>query len=212
VNCLSFTDFQTMCKVLVTPIEIVSYLDYRKKFYERNRQVDLLIYTDEHDNILLTKPMQEETLVFQFIASSYGVQKVSENEDYLTGFQDILHVMPEHTVAESEENANYSILLFLAHFSRLEIKAFLERVRLAKKMSQNGQYDIAGSIRRVDSEYVIFIVAAKPRCMMSTEYLLQLASQKADVKKLLQVAVYWENNEYFHMDFVLLDNTQKLNS
>ena len=203
MNCISFADFQTMCKVLVTPIEIVSYLDYRKEFYENYRKVDVLIYTDEHDNILLAKPMQEETLVYQFIASVYGVHKITENEDYLTGFQDILHALPEHTVVESEENATYPILLFLAHFSRLEIKAFLERVRSAKKMSQDGKYDIVGSMRRRDSEYVIFVVAAKPKCMLPTEYLLLLARQKADVKKMLQVAVYWENSEYFHMDFSL---------
>ncbi len=109
--------------------------------------------------------------------------------------------MPEHTVEKSEEYADYSILLFLAHFSRVEIKAFLERICLARKMSQNAQYGIVGS-SRVDDKYVIFFVSSKPGCMLPTEYLLQLARQKSDVEKLLQVAIY-ENNAEFRIDYLL---------
>ena len=203
VNCISFPEFQAICKILVTPIEIISYLEYRQRFYEENRQVDLLIYTDQNDDVIITKPLNEEALVFQFLALEYNVEKVLENESYLAEFQAILHIIPEHTVMESEENASYLVLLFLAHFSRIEIKAFLERINLAKRMSKSNQYGIVGSTRRADGEYVIFYVASRARHKMPTEYLLRLARQKTDVKKLLQVVVYWENDFEYRIDYFL---------
>ena len=209
VNCISFPEFQALCRILITPIEIASYLEYRQRFYEENRQVDLSIYIDKQDDVILTRPMKEESLAFQFLAIEYNVQKVSEKESYLTEFQAFLHEMPEHTVTESDQNANYSILLFLAHFSRVEIKAFLERIHLARKSSRRNQYGIVGSTRRADDEYVIFYVAAKKGHKLSMEYLLKLAQQKSDVKKLLQVVVYWENYKKFRIDYFLWDRNQK---
>ena len=202
VNCMSLPDFQEMCRILVAPIEIVSYLEYRQTFYERNPQINLLFYADENDDIILTHPMKEQALVYQFLAIEYNVQKASERTNYLHDFQTFLHLLPEHTVEKSEEAAPHSILLFMAHFNRLEIKAFNERLQLAKEKSKSCQYGIVGSLRREDVKYAIFFVASKPGCMLPIEYLLQLARQKADVNKLLQIVVYWENSEEFRIDYV----------
>lgn len=211
VNCISFEEFQFVCRVLVTPIEIISYLEYRQRFYEKHPNVDLFMYTDENDDIILAKPMNEEALVLQFLAMEYNVKKVFENESYLTEFQVFLHKLPKHTVVKSEENANYFILLFLAHLSRIEIKEFLKRVDLAIESSRDSKYGIVGSTRRTDNKYVVFYVASEQNEKISMEYLLDLARQKSDVQKLLQVVVYWENNIEYRIDYFLWDYTYSIN-
>lgn len=202
INCMSFPDFQTMCKVLVTPIEIVSYLQYRQQVFLANPQVYLSVFVDENENWVFAKPMRNESLVHQFLVKEYDVQIMQENNDYLLDFQDFLHALPDHTVLESEEEAHFSILHFLAHFKRIEIKTFLERVHLAKKISREGETKVVGSIRKEDVKYVVFFVASKTGEVFQTDYLLELARRKTDVAKLLQVIVFWESDEEFRIDFV----------
>lgn len=37
VNCMSLDDFRFMCQELVSPIEIIEYIKWRKEFYEKKR-------------------------------------------------------------------------------------------------------------------------------------------------------------------------------
>lgn len=203
VNCISYSDFQEICKTLVTPIEIASYFKYRIAFYKNNPQVDIFIDSDEDDNIILTRPQKEIALVHQFLSTEYNIQIASEKKDYLYEFQDFLHSLQEHTVEESEELAHHSILLFLAHFNRLEIKAFNERLQRAIIKSRNRQYGIVGSLRNEDIKYAIIFVAPKPGYIYRTEDLLKIVRQKVDVNKLLQIVVYWENSEQYRVDFFM---------
>ncbi len=39
VNCMSIDDFRFMCQELVSPIEIMEYVKWRKEFYEKKEQL-----------------------------------------------------------------------------------------------------------------------------------------------------------------------------
>lgn len=63
INCLSFRDFQTVCRELMTPIEIVEYLKWRLSFYQNNGNVNISIFVGNDDSVLLIRPTSGETLV-----------------------------------------------------------------------------------------------------------------------------------------------------
>lgn len=205
VNCMSYEDFQKMCEVLVTPIEIVEYLEGRLKFYENNGSVDFLIHESEDGTITFTKPKRSEALVFQFLSESYGIQKAQTLERYTQMFRDFLHRLPGHTIIRSEENSDYEMISFFSHFNRLEIQPFIERLDLTVQKAREGEYKLTGSLRNILRKYVILFVSSRYGNGVPMEYLLENVPDKAEVETLLQVVIYWENDLEYRVDFHYCD-------
>lgn len=67
INCMSLAVYREMCRVLVTPMEIVEYLNYRKAIYENHGDLDIMILEKADNQLVLTKPGKNETLVHQFL-------------------------------------------------------------------------------------------------------------------------------------------------
>ena len=205
VNCMSYEDFQKMCEVLVTPIEIVEYLEWRLKFYENNGSVDFMISEMEDGSVTFTRPKRNEALVFQFLAEVYGIQKAQILEKDTQMFRDFLHRLPEHTIIRSEENSDFEMISFFAHFNRVEIQPFLERLDLSVQRAHAGEYKLAGSLRNVLRKYVIFFVSSQYGTGFPMEYLLDCVPNKSEVDILLQIIVYWENDAEYRVDFHYYD-------
>lgn len=205
INCMSFSDFQEMCRVLVTPIEIVSYLEYRNDFYKKYGEINMLMFDSDKDELIITKPSIKESLVYQFLAEEYGFKESTKQGFKLPLFQDFLHSLPGHTVDSSEENGSYKILLFLTHMDRTEISAFMNRIEETRIEAKKGLSGIRKSLRRADNEYAIFFVAGG---IIKMDYLLSIVHEKAFVKRVLEVAIYWEDTENFRIDFWFWDNSE----
>lgn len=203
VNCMSFFDFQEMCRILYTPTEIISYLEYRKALYESQGEVDIMIFDGVDDELVITKPTHKEALVFQFLSERYGYKESTKNSFLIKPFQEFLHQLPEHTVEGSQKNGTYQILVFLAHFDRTEITEFMKRLIATRDEAKVGTEGICKSLRRQDNEYAIIFVAGR---MLKMKYLLSVVRQKAKVKKILEVNIYWEDSENFRIDFLYRDN------
>lgn len=210
INCLSFLDFQTVCRELLTPIEIVEYLRWRLAFYQENGNVNISIYMGDDDSVLLTKPASGEALVHQFLDEQYGIKHAKEMEDYVMPFQWMLHNLPDRVVEESINDSSYPMILFFSHFDRTEIKAFGERINRALKSAKNGEYTIVGSLRNTLRKYVIFFVSTHDGLSLPMDYLEELANKGgADCDKLIQAFLYWENDEEFRIDYVFRDSSNQ---
>ncbi len=205
INCMSFVDFQEMCKVLITPIEIVSYLEYRKELFENHGDVDVMIFDGIDDELVMTKPTQQESLVYQFLAEAYGIQNSVKQESYIPFFKSFMHLLPDRVIKSSIDTGSYDLLLFLAHMNRNEIVSFWTRLEETKKEAKRGVRGILKSMRRVDGEYAILFVAGG---IIDLDTIYSLVQESADVKKVLEVAIYWEDKEYFNVDFLLSDKTK----
>ncbi len=206
INCLSFRDFQTVCRELMTPIEIVEYLKWRLSFYQNNGNVNISIFMGDDDSVLLTKPTSGETLVHQFLAEQYGIENAKEMGPYIVPFQWMLHNLPERVVAESVVNSSYLMILFFSHFDRTEIKAFEERISRALESAKRGEYTVVGSLRNILRKYVIFFVSTHDGLALQMDFLEELARKNgAEFDKLIQVFLYWENDEEYRIDYVFQD-------
>ena len=203
VNCFSYEDFKKMSEILVTPIEIVNYIEWRQKFFEDNGSVDFMIYEADDGTISFTKPNKNESLVYQFLSENYGIQKANELAVDTQMFREFLHRLPEHTVMRSQENSDCEIIKFFAHFDRIEIHQFNEKLELSirEAQNQNKEYTLVGSLRNVLRAYAIVFVSSKYGKSIPMEILYQGTLKKSEVKILLQIIVYWENNTDYRVDF-----------
>ncbi len=101
VNCMSLDDFKYMCRQLLSPLEIIEYIKWRKKFYNKSESMDLLV-TETHKGFLLSKPQKNEMLVQQYLYEQYGEAVLSEDKLYYEIFRQYVSVLYEHTKVESE--------------------------------------------------------------------------------------------------------------
>ena len=200
VNCMSLPDFQIMCSELVSPAEMIDYLEYRHSFYEKNGPVNYLFYKASETDMIISHPTKNEALIHQFLAEKYGVEEVRKGNTLFDHFRWFIQQTAERSTVGRDHEATFTILLFFAHFRRNEIRAFWDRLVLAKDKAQVGEYDIVGSIRRND--YVVFFVASAPNQVFSMDYLLEKARQKCNPTKLMQVYVWWEDAENYHIDYL----------
>ena len=79
INCISYSDFQEMCKNIVSPIEIVEYLEYRQAFYNNYPNCDMYVDLNEK-HIGIVKPKSKESLSRFFGVEKYGLSGISNIE------------------------------------------------------------------------------------------------------------------------------------
>ena len=212
INCMSFQDFQKICRALLSPMEIVEYLKWRLTFYKTHGDVNVSIYMDDKENITLVKPSHGEALCYQFVAENYGRVEDQELEQCIEGFTDFLHNLPDKVVVESEHNGSYPLLLFFAHFNRIEIVNFAKRLRKTLDAAQKGDFRCCASLRNTKQHYTIVFFSTHDSYVFNIDIpdqnvLEQIINQMgvSDFDILLEVVCYWENSEDYHIDFGVTD-------
>lgn len=205
INCMSFSDYCEMCRVLVTPMEIIEYLEYRKTIYEEYGDINIMIFNGVDNEMVLTKPKENESLVYQFLAERYGMKESEKQKLTIQYFRNFLHLLPDRTVNSSVQSASCEILLFLAHFHRYEITEFWNMLEKTKMEAKQGAVGIRHSLRSSIEEYVIMFMA---NGLVSVEKLLPIIKRTVEPKLVLEIDVYWFNEDEFGIDFLLWDDTK----
>ncbi len=205
INCMSFSDYCEMCRVLVTPIEIVEYLEYRKAIYEEHGDIDIMILNGHNNEMVLTKPQEKESLVHQFLAEKYGMKEAENQKMAIQYFRNFLHLLPERTMNSLSKTESYEILLFFAHFHRYEITEFWDLLEKTKNEAKNKQNGIRHSLRSDISEYVIMFMA---NGLVPIEMLLPIIRRVVEPKKIFEIDVHWYNEKEFGIDFLLWEDAK----
>lgn len=201
VNCMSFSDFKKVCETLITPIEIADYLEWRLDFYEKNGEVDTYIYEDEVGNIAISRPRNNEALVYQFLAVEYGISQATSIEKELLIFQDFLHKLPEHTQFHSEDSADFELVRFFAHFCREEIKVFVDKLDKAINKSKKKEFAVIGNMRNVQRKYIVLFLSSQYGVCIPNELIKKMIPVGMETDIILQIITYWTNNEEYSIDF-----------
>lgn len=204
INCMSFQDFKEMCSILMTPYEIIQYLDYRRSFYEQYGEVGIFI-SDTKEGLIISHPSKKETLAHSWLLERYGDCDLSRQNEKLIVFNDFMHSLPKHTIMSSIDDGNYTILLFLACLDRKEICEFIDRLVSTREEAKYNKTGILYSLRRADNEYAIIFVAGE---ILPMDFLLPIIRKKAEVKRLMEVVVFWESETDFRIDFLFWENNE----
>ena len=202
INCMSFEDYREMCRTLISPIEIISYLDYRKRLYEENGEIDIMISDIANDEMIISRPTQCESLVLNFLFQTYGKETINKQIPILHCFRSFLHELPQHTENVYDKEI-YKVLIFLAHMNRREIVAFWEHLISTMEFNKKEKKGIIHSLRRGDNEFAIIFVSG---VILPISKILPLVFLKGEVKRILEVAVYYVSEEEFVIDFLYWAN------
>ena len=151
---------------------------------------DISMYVDKDDNITMVKPTRGEALCYQFVAEQYGIKSEQEMQIYVEFFAKMLQELPDRIVFESEYDSSYPLILFFAHFNRLEIKEFVERIYRTLSTAQERKKNITGSLRNVGQRYVIIFVSSYDGNVIKLDYLEEIAKEKGNFDILLEVVCY----------------------
>lgn len=208
VNCMSIDDFQIMCRELMSPIEIIKYIKWRKEFYEKNGAINLLI-TETENGFFLSKPLQHETLVHQYLYEEYGEELLSKDEFCYELFRQYVSVLYEHTELVSEPDGCYEVMKFLAHLFRDEIKYFVERIEKSITIAKKKRFELVATLRNTQREYVIVFEATEQGERIEPAKLLPIMSEKQNVCTLLQVITHWINENEYRIDFSLWQDNKE---
>ena len=206
INCMSFSDFCEMCRILVTPMEIVEYLEYRKAIYEEHGDVDIMILNGINDEMVLTKPQEKESLVHQFLAEKYGMKNSAKQNPSIQYFRNFLHLFPDRTVNSSIQGGSYDIMLFLAHFHRYEITEFWDLFEHTKSEAKQGAMGVRHSLRSDIGEYVIMLMS---NGLVPVEMMLPSIRRVVEPKQVLEIEIHWFDETAFGIDFLFWDNTKR---
>lgn len=207
INCMSFNDYKEMCEKLISPMEIILYLKYRKDFYYKYGEGDLAVFDGVDDKIYFTKPRYDTSLILQFLNDFYGLDEAERHISKLQFFRLFLHQMPKQITYSSAEDGSFNLISFFAHLNRFEISAFLECMEDTKEQSRNGKKGMLHSLRRDDGSIAIVFVAGKA---LEIEYVRKLiiAKSKKGVKQILEVIIKWIDDEQYNMDFLYRDESR----
>ena len=209
VNCMSIDDFQLMCQELVSPIEIIEYVKWRKAFYEKNGAINLLI-TETKKGFFLSKPQKQETLVYQYLYEQYGDDVLAEENFYYELFRKYVSVLYEHIEVVSEPDGCYEVIKFLAHLFRDEIRCFVERVEKALVIAKRKRFELVGTLRNSQKEYAMVFTATEQGEQIPSEKLLSGVFEKQKVHTLLQIITYWIDDDEYRIDFVLWQDNRSI--
>ena len=209
VNCMSIDDFQRMCQELVSPIEIIEYVKWRKAFCEKNGAINLLI-TETKNGFFLSKPQKQETLVHQYLYEQYGDDVLAEDNFYYELFRQYVSVLYEHIEVVSEPDGCYEVVKFLAHLFRDEIRCFVERVENALVIAKRKRFELVGTLRNSQKEYAMVFTATEQGEQIPSEKLLSVVFEKQKVHTLLQIITYWIDDDEYRIDFVLWKDNRNI--
>lgn len=205
INCMSLADYREMCRVLVTPMEIVDYLEYRKEIYEKYGDIDIMVLESSDNEIFLTKPRESETLVRHFLVEKYEMEELSNQRRCIQFFRNFLRLLPERTVNCSASDGTYNVLTFLSHLHRFEIEAFWERFELTKSEAKQGECGLRYSLRHDIKEYAIVFSA---NALIPIDMLLPTIRKKANPVRILEIEIHWFDDDAFGVDFLYWDDTK----
>lgn len=205
INCMSFRDYQEMCRTLITPIEIVDYLEYRQELFEKHGEIDIMILDGWDNELVLTEPRKHESLVHQFLSEVYGIKNFSKKRQSVQLFRHFLQQLPDHTVESSSSEGAYEIIKFFAHLHCYEIYVVWERIELTKAEARKGVSGITRSLRNDVGEYAILFVANE---FIRMKDLLPIIRRKANPKRVLEIIIYWQDRDIFRIDFLFWDDTK----
>lgn len=210
INCMSFDDYVEMCRTLISPIEIIYYLEYRKRMFTENGNTNCLILNMVGDEIVIATPTQKESLTHVFLAETYGYQEAKNCTESMQFFRSFLHKFPDRISYDTSYGESYNILLFFAHMNRIEISKIWNMLNDTKQESYKRNVGICHSLRSTDSKYVILFIAGE---IIPMDLILPIVLQKSpETKQILEISIYWNNTKQFNIDFLYWNHKLFANS
>lgn len=122
-------------------------------------------------------------------------------ENELLVFQEFLHKLPEHTQIRPVDYADFELVKFFAHFGRVEIRPFVERLEKAIDKSRRKEFELIGNLRNVLRNYIVLFLSSQYDVCIPNEIIKEMVPVGTEIDTILQIVVDWVNDEEYRIDF-----------
>lgn len=197
INIFNIKDFETMCKRLISPMEMIRYLNERIAYSNNNN----LIYENEKRTIL-GKNINENAML-NFYIEKYELDYSKENIDKLSIFNNYLSLFEKHCINNKEQ---YKIFIkFLSSLYAKEIYCLIDRLDIiikkgfSKEMYWNS-YIIS------DNHNLLFISFPKEKYNVEfIDFISNVFMYNFKLNKVLSIISYSIDEENYELDFAICE-------
>ena len=199
INCISFVDYQEMCKKLISPFEIVDYLEYRLNTIQKFDNPDIIIH-DQKNGFAMAQIKKGESMTALYLSETYGIKIFLKKTFHLGAFQLLLHNLPEKTTYSTNEDVIYQVIKFMSHFDRVIIDEVIKTISRIKRCMFNKRK--IRIITRPDDDYAILFVS-KIRLTPSE---INTYKKRFKDKKILEIIATRKSIHKYNIDFNIIMN------
>ena len=197
INIFDIKDFQIMCENLISPMELVRYLNERKE-YVKNK---ILIF--ENKNKTIVEKTSSENALLNFYSEKYELEHTIDNIKKLKIFNIYLTLFEEHCVFNKD---NYEIFIkYLSSFFTKEIYCFINRLNVIiekgfKKQLYFNNYIIG------KNHNVLFIALPKEKYNLNfIKFVCNVFMYYFKINNLLAIINYAIDSEKYELDFAIYE-------
>lgn len=197
INIFNIKDFEIMCKHLISPMEMIRYLNERIAYSNNN----ILIYENEKRTIL-GKNINENAML-SFYIEKYELDYSNENIDKLSIFNNYLSLFEKHCINNKEQ---YKIFIkFLSSLYAKEIYCLIDRLDIiikkgfSKEMYWNS-YIIS------DNHNLLFISLPKEKYNVEfIDFISNVFMYNFKLNKVFSIISYSIDEENYELDFAICE-------
>ena len=120
----------------------------------------------------------------------------------LEQFKEFLEKFPAHFGNDINNCSVEDVILFMAHLSREEATAFIERMEILVGETGRGASGLLSSLRPRDDRYTIFFVA---RDLFPITVIRGMLGSGTRVRKIMEVIAHKQETEGFTLEIQLVD-------
>lgn len=198
INIFEINDFEIMCKHLISPMEIIRYLNERIEYTKSN----ILIIEDE--NKITIGKTNSETSMLNFYIEKYNLKITQENNEKLLKFNTYLNLFEKHCITNKQQ---YKIFIkYLSNLLVKEIYNFIDRINLIIDKGFNNELYWDSYIIS-DSHNILFISITKDKYNLNfINFISNVFMYKFKLNKILTIISYSiDNNNNYELDFAICE-------
>lgn len=197
INIFDIKDFQIMCENLISPMELVRYLNERKEYVKN----EILIF--ENKNKTIIGKTSSENALLNFYSEKYELEHNTDNIKKLNIFNNYLTLFEEHCILNKD---NYEIFIkYLSSLFTKEIYCFIDRLNVIiekgfKKQLYFNNYIIS------ENHKILFISLPKEKYNLDfINFVCNVFMYYFKINNLLAIINYAIDSEKYELDFAMCE-------
>lgn len=195
IHIFDLKDFRSLCERIISPMEMVRYLDERKKYVRQP-----IIILEKEGQIIIAKTENENTML-EIYYKKYDLDKIELTR--LLKFNSYLTLFEEHCINKE----NYKIMIKkMSQFWAMKIDCFIERLNLIIKKAFKDEWFCNSYI--IDSQQCILFISI-PKNKLDIKYInfiSNLFMHKFKIRNVLTIICHAITNDNYELDFALVEH------
>lgn len=195
IHIFELKDFKNLCEKLISPMEIVRYVDERKNYVKQP-----MIILEKEGQVIIAKT-ESENAMLEIYYKKYDLNKIELTK--LLKFNVYLTLFEEHCINNKEY---YKIMIKkMSQFYAGKIDCFIDRLDLIIEKSFKDEWYYNSYI--IDSQQCVLFMST-PRDKLDIDYInfiSNLFMHKFKIKNVLTIISHAITNDNYGLDFALVD-------